>query len=54
MVWLKIGDRPAMNIRIVKRLEGDRYRLDWGQCGFNSILNTVSIPAKSLSAEPKS
>lgn len=53
MVWLKIGDRPAINIKVVDKVDNDHYLLDWGGCGFNSILNTVRIPFKSLSLKPQ-
>lgn len=49
VVVVKIGERPPMNIRVLKRLDGDFYLLDWGACGFNSLLNTVRIPAASIS-----
>lgn len=51
-VWLKIGSRPPMRIMIIETLNDDFYLLDWGSCGFNSLLNTVRIPGKSLRTEP--
>jgi len=47
-VMVKIGERPPMTIRVLKRLDGDFYLLDWGACGFNSLLNTVRIPVDSI------
>lgn len=51
MVWIRIGVRPPLNIRIVEVLDDGFYRLDWGSCGFNALLNTVRIPASSIRAE---
>lgn len=48
VVVIKIGERPPMNIKVLKRLEGNLYLLDWGSCGFNSLLNTVRIPVTSI------
>lgn len=49
LVVIKIGQRPPLKIRVLERLDGDFYLLDWSECGFNSLLNTVRIPATSLS-----
>ena len=52
-VWIKIGERPPMEIRVIERTKDDRYLLDWGSCGFNSLLNTVRIPSSSLRGAPQ-
>jgi len=42
-VLLKLN-QGLLKIMILERVEGKLfYRLDWGSCGFNKILNTVSI-----------
>jgi hypothetical protein len=48
IVLLKLKDRP-MKIRILERVEGRPfYKLDWGSCGFNKILNTVAVSEEAL------
>jgi hypothetical protein len=52
-VWLKIGTRPLVGVKVLEKLDGDMYRLDWAPSGFNPLLNSVRIPAKSIFTEPK-
>jgi hypothetical protein len=36
-------------IKVIEKIEGKpHYKLDWGSCGFNSILNTVSIAESAM------
>lgn len=51
-VWLKIGARPPVGVKILEKLDGGMYLLDWSASGFNPLLNSVRIPAKSIFAEP--
>ena len=47
-VWLKLNQGP-LRIMVLERVEGKLfYRLDWESCGFNRILNTVSISEGAL------
>ena len=49
---LKIGDRPVMVVTVLDVVAAKtmpRYKIDWAAHGFNSILNTVSIPETSFS-----
>jgi hypothetical protein len=50
LVLLKLNQR-ILRIRILERVEGRLfYRLDWGSCGFNKVLNTVAISEGALHA----
>jgi len=52
VVFVKIGDRPLVEMVVLERLEGLLYRLDWSHSGFNSLLNSVRIPEKSICEKP--
>jgi|688.fasta_scaffold1017779_3 hypothetical protein len=55
IVMLKLKERGPMEIRILERVEGKPfYRLDWGSCGFNKILNTVAISESALNGQKQS
>jgi hypothetical protein len=45
-------ERDPFQIRVIEQVP-DRpfYKLDWGSCGFNSILNTVRITEQALAAK---
>lgn len=49
-ILLKIGSRPEMMFSIIAVMSGKKisYRVDWTEHGFNDLLNTVSIPEKSI------
>lgn len=46
-VWLRLKSREQFRIKVLERTNG-RYRLDWGSCGFNPILNTVRIAESAM------
>lgn len=48
-VFVKIGNRLLLEMVVLECLEGLMYRLDWSGSGFNSLLNAVRIPEKSIS-----
>ena len=36
-------------INVIEKIDGrTQYKLDWGGCGFNSILNTVGIAESAM------
>ena len=50
-VLLKIGDRPIMPFTVLSfdlTQKCPRYKINWGEHGFNEILNTVFIPETSF------
>ena len=47
LVLVKMGERK-LEMRVIDLADGLFYRLDWTLCGYNSLLNTVKIPEKSL------
>jgi hypothetical protein len=52
IVMLKLKERGPMEIRILEQIEGKPfYRLDWGSCGFNKILNTVAVSESALNEQ---
>ena len=52
IVILKLKERGPMEIRILEQIEGKPfYRLDWGSCGFNKILNTVAVSESALNGQ---
>jgi hypothetical protein len=55
LVLLKLKDRGPMEIRILERVAGRPfYKLDWGSCGFNKILNTVAVSEEALDEQKQS
>jgi len=52
-VWVKIGERSPMQMRVLEKLAGGMYRLDWTLSGFSEVLNTVKVSGSSMSSEPQ-
>ncbi len=52
IVFVRIGSRPPLEMVVIECLEGLMYRLDWSRSGFDSLLNTVRVPEKSISGSP--
>jgi hypothetical protein len=52
LVWMRIGERPPVRIRVLGVADNGLYLLDWSSCGFNALLNTVRISGRRLSLEP--
>ena len=52
LVWVNMRERMPFQIMVLEQIP-DRlfYKLDWGSCGFNCILNTVSISESALSVD---
>jgi hypothetical protein len=53
-VVMRLSSRGPMRMRVLElvRKKNDLfYKLDWGSCGFDSILNTVSIAEKAVERE---
>jgi len=49
VLLVALKERGPMEIKIIEKIEGKPfYKLDWGGCGFNSILNTVGIAESAM------
>ena len=48
LVLLKVGER-TLKTRILEKIEGKPfYKVDWECCGYNKILNTVSVSESAI------
>jgi hypothetical protein len=48
LVVLKVGQR-TIKTKILEKIEGKLfYKVDWESCGYNKILNTVSISETAI------
>lgn len=49
VVWVKLRTRPPFQIKVLEKVEGRPfYRLDWGSCGFDPLMNSVKISERAL------
>lgn len=50
VVTLKIGDRPLLHIKVIELVnrKGPHYKLNWEQCAYHPLLNTIAIPERVL------
>jgi hypothetical protein len=54
LVVMILSSRGPIRMRVlelVRKKDAPFYKLDWGSCGFDSILNTVSIAEKAVERE---
>jgi hypothetical protein len=53
-VVIRLSSQGPVRMRVlelVRKKDAPFYKLDWGSCGFNSILNTISIAEKAVERE---